>query len=109
LDSTVTWSTPLQEDRLRQWRDGIERKIFSSLPLPFVQPFGVISANDRAKRMTSSALRPAYQCLLEAAMRSARRPDAHCPRPRPAEQLIAIDPNFANGFTLFAAFHAREP
>jgi len=109
-DSTVTWSRALAGiTGLDNGRDGIERKIILELATSIVQPFGVISANDRAKRMTSSALDPRYQCLLEAgdALRSFD-PDAHVRVRDRLEQLIAIDPNFANGFTLLAAFHARE-
>jgi len=78
-DSTVTWSRALAGiTGLDNGRDGIERKIILELATSIVQPFGVISANDRAKRMTSSALDPRYQCLLEAgdALRSFD-PDAH--------------------------------
>jgi tetratricopeptide (TPR) repeat protein len=108
-DSTVIWSRALE--KLSGVGDGgdSERKIILELAGAIVQPFGVISANDRAKRLAGNTLDPRYQCLLEAgdALRSFE-PEAHVRVRDQLEKLVAIDPNFANGFTLLAAFHARE-
>jgi len=67
----------------------------------------VTFANDRVKRF--AALDPRYRALLDAAdvLRSFD-PAGHVRARDRLEQLIAIDPNFANGFALLAVFHARE-
>jgi tetratricopeptide (TPR) repeat protein len=108
-DSTVIWSRAFEN--LTGSHDGgaSERSIILELATSLVQPFGVISANDRAKHFAGGGLDPRYQCLLEAgdALRSFD-PLAHVRIRDRLEQLTALDPNFANGFTLLAAFHARE-
>ena len=74
-----------------------------------VQPFGVISANDRAKRLGTNLLDPRYCCLLEGgdALRSFD-PAAHARVREGLERLTTLDPNFAAGFTLLAALYGRE-
>ena len=83
--------------------------IIFELANAIAQPFGVITANDRAKRLgTGSSTRATAACSRRA---------THCAHSIPAaqarvrdglEQLIAIDPNFAAGFTHARGLYARE-
>jgi hypothetical protein len=108
-DSTVIWSRAFENLAGSRDSGAIERSIILELATTIVQPFGVISANDRAKRFAGGGLDPRYQCLVEAgdALRS-YDPLAHVRIRDRLEQLTALDPNFANGFSLLAAFYARE-
>jgi hypothetical protein len=74
-----------------------------------VQPFGVISANDRAKRLSTGRLDMRYCCLLEAgdALRT-YDPAAHAQVREGLEHLVAVDPNFASGHTTLGIFYSRE-
>src|ERR1044072_2727720 len=103
-DGTVIWSRVFENLSVD---DGTERRIVFELGNTLVQPYGVTFANDRAKRF--AALDPRYQALLDAAdvLRSFDPLGNVRARDR-LEQLVAIDPNFANGFTVLAAFYARE-
>ena len=104
-DATVIWSRAFEK---LSGEDGeAERRIVLELGNALVQPYGVTFANDRAKRF--AALDPRYQALLDTAdvLRSFD-PAGHVRARDRLEQLVAIDPNFANGFTLLAAFYARE-
>ena len=72
-----------------------------------MQPYGVIFANDRAKRF--AALDPRYRRLLEGGdVFRSFDPAAHVRARDGLEQLTALDPNFAAGFTLLAALYGRE-
>ncbi len=104
-DGTVVWSRVFE--KLSGDDVEAERRILLELGNTLVQPYGVTFANDRAKRFT--ALDPRYQALLEAAdvLRSFD-PAGHVRVRDRLEELVALDPNFANGFTLLAAFYARE-
>ena len=86
-----------------------ERSIIFELATAVVQPFGVISANDRAKRLGTDVLDPRYCCLLEVgdALRSFD-PAAHARVRDGLERLTTLDPNFAAGFSLLAALYGRE-
>ena len=104
-DATVIWSRAFEK---LSGEDGeAERRIVLELGNTLVQPYGVTFANDRVKRF--AALDPRYQALLDTAdvLRSFD-PAGHVRARDRLEQLTAIDPNFANGFTLLAAFYARE-
>jgi tetratricopeptide (TPR) repeat protein len=104
-DATVIWSRVFEK---LSGEDGeAERRIVFELGNTLVQPYGVTFANDRAKRFAT--LDPRYRALLDAAdvLRSFD-PAGHVRARGRLEQLIAIDPNFANGFALLAVFHARE-
>lgn len=104
-DATVIWSRVFEK---LSGEDGdAERRIVLELGNTLVQPYGVTFANDRVKRF--AALDPRYRALLDAAdvLRSFD-PAGHVRARDRLEQLIAIDPNFANGFALLAVFHARE-
>ena len=104
-DATVIWSRAFES---LSGEDGeAERRIVLELGNTLVQPYGVTFANDRVKRF--AALDPRYQALLDTAdvLRSFD-PAGHVRARDRLEQLVAIDPNFANGFTLLAAFYARE-
>jgi len=104
-DATVIWSRVFEK---LSGEDGdAERRVVLELGNTLVQPYGVTFANDRVKRF--AALDPRYRALLDAAdvLRSFD-PAGHVRARGRLEQLIAIDPNFANGFALLAVFHARE-
>lgn len=107
VDQTVIWSRAFE--RLGGDGGATERHILLELCGAIVQPFGVISANDRAKRFGSQELDPRYDGLIEAAdaLRSFE-PDAHLRARDRLEQLTELDPNFANGFMLLALFYGRE-
>lgn len=106
-DQTVIWSRVFE--RLSGDSGEVERRILLELCGAMVQPFGVISANDRAKRLAAHALDPRYEALIEAgdALRSFD-PDAHVRARDRLEQLVELDPNFAQGITLLAFFYSRE-
>jgi tetratricopeptide (TPR) repeat protein len=107
-DATVIWSRAFE--KLSNGGNGdIERKIILELATAVVQPFGVISANDRAKRLGTNVLDPRYCCLIEAgdALRSFD-PAAHARVRAGLERLTAIDQNFATGFNILAALYGRE-
>ena len=107
-DATVIWSRAF-EKLSDQGSHDIERKIILELATVVVQPFGVISANDRAKRLGTNVLDPRYGCLIAAgdALRSFD-PAAHVRARRGLERLTALDPNFAVGFSILAALYGRE-
>lgn len=106
-DSTVVWSRTFENVSAN---DGAgERAIVTELATTIVQPFGVISSTDRAKRSAGNELDPRYQAMLDGgdALRS-YDPAAHARARGRLEQLTVLDPNFANGFTLLAALYSRE-
>jgi tetratricopeptide (TPR) repeat protein len=108
-DSTVIWSRAFERLSGAD-RDGdIERRIILEIATAIVQPFGVISANDATKYLASGDLDPRYVCLLQVgqALRSFDTA-AHIEMRARLQQLIALDPNFAIGFTLLAVLYARE-
>jgi len=106
-DQTVIWSRVFE--KLSGDHGEAERRILVELCGAIVQPFGVIPANDRTKRLAAHALDPRYEGLIEAgdALRSFD-PDAHVRARDRLEQLVELDPNFAQGMTLLAFFYARE-
>ena len=106
-DQTVIWSRAFE--KLSGEDGAIERHILLELSGAMVLPFGVISANDRAKRLGTNELDPRYEALIEAAdaLRSFE-PDAHVRARDRLEQLTELDPNFANGFMVLALFYGRE-
>jgi TolB-like protein len=108
-DATVIWSRAFERLSDAEGSGETERNIILELATAVVQPYGVISANDRAKRLGTNALDPRYACLLEGgdALRSFD-PAAHARVRAELERLTALDPNFAAGFTLLAALYGRE-
>jgi adenylate cyclase len=108
-DATVVWSRAFERLAENGGSGDVERSIILELATAIVQPFGVISANDRAKRVGTGVLDPRYCCLLEGgdALRSFD-PAAHVKVRDGLERLTALDPNFAAGFGLLAAFYGRE-
>jgi adenylate cyclase len=108
-DATVIWSRAFERLSDADGSGETERNIICELATALVQPYGVISANDRAKRLGTNLLDPRYACLLEGgdALRSFD-PAAHARVRERLERLTALDPNFAAGFTLLAAFYGRE-
>jgi tetratricopeptide (TPR) repeat protein len=108
-DATVIWSRAFERLFDTDSSGDTERKIIFELANAVAQPFGVIPANDRAKRLASNVLDPRYCCLLESAdaLRSFD-PAAHARVRAGLERLTAIDPNFAAGFSILAALYGRE-
>lgn len=108
-DATVIWSRAFERLAENGGSGDLERGIILELATAIVQPFGVISANDRAKRVGADVLDPRYCCLLDAgdALRSFD-PAAHVRVREGLERLTTLDPNFAVGFSLLAAFYGRE-
>jgi adenylate cyclase len=108
-DATVIWSRAFERLADPDGSGEAERNVIFELATAVVQPFGVISANDRAKRLGTSALDPRYLGLLEAAdaLRSFD-PAAHVRARDGLERLTVRDPNFAAGFSLLAALYGRE-
>ncbi len=108
-DATVIWSRAFERLADESGSGDIERKIILELTTALVQPFGVISANDRAKRFASGVLDPRYVGLLEGgdALRSFD-PVTHTRARAALERLTELDPNFAAGFSLLAALYGRE-
>jgi TolB-like protein len=108
-DATVVWSRAFERLADETGSGDTERNIILELTTAVVQPFGVISANDRAKRLAAGMLDPRYAALIEAAD-ALRSYDAamHARARAGLEQLTELDPNFAAGFMLLAALYGRE-
>jgi hypothetical protein len=108
-DSSVIWSRTFEGLSCAENCDETEQNIILQLATTIVQPFGVISANDRAKRLSTGKLDMRYCCLLEAgdALRT-YDPAAHARVREGLEHLVAADPNFVAGHTTLAIFYCRE-
>jgi len=108
-DATVIWSRAFERLADETASGDAERNIIVELTTALVQPFGVISANDRAKRLAAGVLDPRYVGLLEGgdALRSFD-PATHTRARAALERLTERDPNFAAGFSLLAALYGRE-
>jgi tetratricopeptide (TPR) repeat protein len=108
-DATVIWSRSFERLSCTEECEKVEQGIILQLATTIVQPFGVISANDRAKRLATGKLDRRYCCLLEAgdALRT-YDPAAHARVREGLEQLVAADPNFVAGHTTLAIFFIRE-
>jgi tetratricopeptide (TPR) repeat protein len=108
-DATVIWSRSFERISCVEPCEEVEQGIILQLATTMVQPFGLISANDRAKRLASGKLDMRYCCLLEAgdALRT-YDPAAHLRVREGLEHLVALDPNFATGHTTLGIFYCRE-
>src|ERR1043165_2217444 len=108
-DATVIWSRSFEGLSCDENCEATEQEVILQLATTIVQPFGVISANDRAKRLATGKLDMRYRCLLEAgdALRT-YDPAAHVRVRAGLEHLIAADPNFVAGHTTLAIFATRE-
>ena len=108
-DATVIWSRAFEDVSCADDCEEIEQDIILRLATTIVQPFGVITANDRAKRLSTGKLDMRYCCLLEAgdALRT-YDPAANARVREGLEHLVAIDPNFAIGHTMLAILYARQ-
>jgi tetratricopeptide (TPR) repeat protein len=74
-----------------------------------LQSYGVIRSRDRANQLASNVGDPRYRCVLEAAdsmQKSDRR--LHNAARACLENLTALDPSFALGFTFLAMLYNRE-
>ena len=60
-DATVIWSRAFERLSDAEGSGETERNIILELATAVVQPYGVISANDRAKRLDEKLLRPALR------------------------------------------------
>jgi adenylate cyclase len=108
-DATVIWSRSFEGLSCTEDCEKTEQAIILQLATTIVQPFGVISANDRARRLSTGKLDMRYCCLLEAgdALRT-YDPVAHVRVREGLEHLVAVDPNFASGYTTLGIFYSRE-
>jgi len=108
-DATVIWSRSFEGLSCAENCEQTEQEIMLQLATTIVQPFGVISANDRAKRLATGKLDMRYRCLLEAgdALRT-YDPAAHVRVRESLEHLVAADANFVAGHTTLAIFFCRE-
>jgi tetratricopeptide (TPR) repeat protein len=108
-DATVIWSRSFERISCAEPCEEVEQSIVLQLATTMVQPFGLISANDRAKRLASGKLDVRYCCLLEAgdALRT-YDPAAHLRVREGLEHLVSLDPNFATGHTTLGIFYCRE-
>jgi len=108
-DATVIWSRAFEKLFDTDASSDTERRIIFELANAVARPFGVIPANDRAKRLGTDVLDPRYCCLLESAdaLRSFD-PAAHARVRAGLERLTALDPNFSAGFSILAALYGRE-
>jgi len=108
-DATVIWSRSFEGLSCTEDCERTEQEIILQLATTIVQPFGVISANDRAKRISTGKLDVRYCCLLEAgdALRT-YDPAAHARVREGLEHLVTVDPNFAAGYTTLGIFYSRE-
>jgi tetratricopeptide (TPR) repeat protein len=108
-DATVIWSRAFEKLFDTDAGGDTERRIIFELANAVAQPFGVIPANDRAKRLGADVLDPRYCCLLESAdaLRSFD-PAAHARVRAALERLTRLDPNFSAGFSVLAALYGRE-
>ena len=108
-DATVIWSRAFEKLFDTDGSGDTERRIIFELANAVAQPFGVIPANDRAKRVGTDVLDPRYCCLLESAdaLRSFD-PAAHARVRAGLERLTALDPHFSAGFSILAALYGRE-
>src|SRR4029077_17116505 len=108
-DATVIWSRSFERLSCVEDCEQTEHDVILQLATTIVQPFGVISANDRPKRLGTGKLDVRYCALLEAgdALRS-YDPAAHVRVRAELERLIAADPNLATGHITLAMFFSRE-
>jgi adenylate cyclase len=108
-DATVIWSRSFERISCVENCEETEQNIILQLATTIVQPFGVITANDRARRLAAGKLDMRYCCLLEAgdALRT-YDPATHVRVREGLEHLVALDPNFVAGHTTLAIFFCRE-
>ena len=108
-DATVIWSRSFERISCSENCEETEQSIILQLATTIVQPFGVISANDRAKRLATGKLDMRYCCLLEAgdALRT-YDPASHVRVREGLEHLVSLDPNFVTGHTTLGIFYCRE-
>lgn len=108
-DATVIWSRLFDKIPLAENNAEVEFKIILELATALIEPYGVIGAHDRARRLASGTVDPRYRCLLDAgeAFRSFD-PAAHARARECLERVTAIDPTFAIGFSYLSALYSRE-
>ena len=108
-DSTVIWSRQFDKVSGADGNSDVEFKLLLELASVIIQPYGVITSNDRARHLAGSSLDPRYRACLEAgeAFRSFD-PESHVRARESLEHFTAIDPTFAIGFSYLAGIYARE-
>jgi hypothetical protein len=108
-DGSIVWSRAFDRVLAGEDRASAEDNIVRELAGTLLQPFGVIYARQRAKVLSGTLTDPRYRCLVDViesfstfdAVQQARGRDC-------LEQLIALDPGFALGFSYLAAVDLRE-
>ena len=107
-EGNVVWSRSF--DRLVPTDQGVaEEQITFALADVLLQSYGVIRARDRANQLVSSVGDPRYRCILEAADSIRTLSAAEHERAKAClENLTAVDPSFALGYTFLAILYGRE-
>jgi adenylate cyclase len=108
-DGNVVWSRNFERMTPAGSQGAGEDAIVVALTNSLLQSYGVIRSRDRAKHLASTAGDPRYRCILEAAdaIRTADR-RTHDQARACLEQLTALDPSFAVGFTFLSLIYNRE-
>jgi TolB-like protein len=103
-DGNIVWSRTFERVGQPGGQGTSEDGIVITLTNSLLQSYGVIRSRDRAKQLATGVGDPRYRCVLEAAdaIRTADRRE-HDRARSCLEQLTALDPGFAVGFTLSGA------
>jgi len=108
-DGSVVWSRVFEERAEERDAHASEEAIVRELAGTVVQPFGVIYAYGRRQAANRGAGDPRYRCLLET-IESFRSfaPEQTAAARDCLEELTALDPAFALGWTFLSTIHLRE-
>ena len=108
-EGNIVWSRTFERVGEPGGRGTSEDGIVITLTNSLLQSYGVIRSRDRARQLASGAGDPRYRCVLEAAdaIRTADRRE-HDQARFCLEQLTALDPGFAVGFTFLGLTYNRE-
>jgi TolB-like protein len=108
-DGNIVWSRTFERVGQPGGQGTSEDGIVITLTNSLLQSYGVIRSRDRAKQLATGVGDPRYRCVLEAAdaIRTADRRE-HDRARSCLEQLTALDPGFAVGFTFLALTYNRE-
>jgi tetratricopeptide (TPR) repeat protein len=108
-ENKVVWSNTFERVQPPGGKGLTEDSVVVALTSSLLQSYGVIRARDRANQLASNNGDPRYRCILQAAD-SMRTTDnqAHELARSCLENLTALDPSFAVGFTFLAMIYNRE-
>jgi TolB-like protein len=108
-NDTVVWSQTFDRLLKTGGRAATEDAIVIELCAILVQPYGVIRSQEWLKQLSTGQGDPRYRFLLEGseALRSFDHAQ-HIKARDGLEQLVKIDPGFANGFAMLAALYGRQ-